>query len=86
MTDGVTDIAFSPDGTMLASSGEAVSMGNTARVRLRNNILLVQGEVPGAAGGNADSLRIITETVDALVGNAEDAKGALRGLRDLANS
>ena len=53
---------------------------------LRNNILLVQGEMPNAAGGNADAVRIISETVDALVGNAEDAKGALRGLRDLADS
>jgi hypothetical protein len=54
---------------------------------LRNNILLIQGEVGTlAGGGGADSVRIITETVESLVGNAEDAKGALRGLRDLAGS
>jgi hypothetical protein len=46
----------------------------------------VQGELPNAAGGNGDAIRTITETVDALVGNAEDAKGALRGLRDLASN
>jgi hypothetical protein len=42
--------------------------------------------MPNVAAGNADAVRIITDTVESLVGNAEDAKGALRGLRDLANS
>jgi chromosome segregation ATPase len=53
---------------------------------LRNNILLVQGELPNVAGGNGEAVRTITETVDALVGNAEDAKGALRGLKELTSS
>ena len=53
---------------------------------LRNNILLVQGELGNAGGGNEESLRIITDAVDSVVGNAEDAKGALRGLRELAES
>jgi len=53
---------------------------------LRNNILLVQGEMPNVAAGNGDAVRTITDTVEALVGNAEDAKGALRGLRELAGS
>jgi chromosome segregation ATPase len=51
---------------------------------LRNNLNLVKDELPNVGGGNPDSLRIITETVETLVGSAEDAKGSLRGLRDLA--
>jgi golgin subfamily B member 1 len=73
-------------GELQAMAQQVYDAINDILSELRNNILLVQGEVPNATGGNADSLRIITETVDALVGNAEDAKGALRGLRDLANS
>jgi chromosome segregation ATPase len=52
----------------------------------RENLMLVQGELPNATAGNADAVRIITDAVDSLVGNAEDAKGALRELRDLASS
>ena len=54
---------------------------------LRNNIRLVDGEfgdVSGALEGQGeDSIRIIKDALEALVGNAEDAKGALRGLKEL---
>jgi hypothetical protein len=53
---------------------------------LRNNLKLVKDELPNIGGGNPDSVRIISETVETLVGSAEDAKGSLRGLRDLAES
>jgi len=54
---------------------------------LRNNAVLADGEFGDLAGQiegqNPDSIRIIKEAIDALVGNAEDAKGALRSLKEL---
>ena len=53
---------------------------------LRNNVILIQGEVGNLKESGGDAARIIADTVDSLVGNAEDAKGALRGLRELAGN
>ena len=44
----------------------------------------MKGELPNLGGANADSLTIVADTIETLVGQAEDAKGSLRGLRDLA--
>jgi hypothetical protein len=52
---------------------------------MRNNMRLVQGELPNLKA-DGHTLQAVTEAVDALVDNAETAKGALRGLRDLANA
>ena len=46
---------------------------------------LVQGELPNLKA-DGHTLQAVTEAVEALVDNAETAKGALRGLRDLANA
>ena len=51
---------------------------------MRNNTRLVQGELSKVTA-DADTLEAISVAVEALVDNAETAKGALRGLRDLAN-
>jgi len=52
---------------------------------MRNNVILVQGELPKLKGDGA-MLQAVSQAVDALVDNAETAKGALRGLRDVANA
>ena len=52
---------------------------------MRNNMVLVKGELPNLKG-NAGTMQAVSEAVEALVDNAETAKGALRGLRDLAES
>jgi chromosome segregation ATPase len=57
---------------------------NDVLSELRSNILLIQGEFADLAKEHSGhSARIIRETIEALVGNAEDAKGALRSLREL---
>jgi hypothetical protein len=52
---------------------------------MRNNMILVQGELPNLKGDGA-TLQAVGQAVEALVDNAETAKGALRGLRDLASA
>jgi chromosome segregation ATPase len=51
---------------------------------MRSNTKLVQGEL-SKVQADGDTLQAISHAVEALVDNAETAKGALRGLRDLAN-
>jgi hypothetical protein len=47
----------------------------------------VQGEFEEIARERSDdSARMIAETLESLLGNAEDAKGSLRGLRELVES
>jgi len=52
---------------------------------MRNNMRLVQGELPNLKA-DGQTLEAVTQAVEALVDSAETAKGALRGLRDLANA
>lgn len=52
---------------------------------MRNNMRLVQGELPNLKA-DGDTLQAVSQAVEALVDNAETAKGALRGLRDLASA
>ena len=52
---------------------------------MRNNMVLVQGEMPNLKA-DAETLQAVGDAVEALVDSAETAKGALRGLRDLAES
>lgn len=57
---------------------------NDVLSEIRNNLLLIQGEFGTLAeGDSSDSARIISDTLDTLVGNAEDAKGVLRSLKEL---
>ena len=48
-------------------------------------MILVQGELPNLKA-DGDTLQAVSQAVEALVDSAETAKGALRGLRDLANA
>jgi hypothetical protein len=50
---------------------------------MRNNMVLVQGELPNLQA-DGETLQAVGDAVEALVDSAETAKGALRGLRDLA--
>jgi hypothetical protein len=52
---------------------------------MRNNMVLVQGELPNMQS-DAETMQAVGDAVEALVDSAETAKGALRGLRDLAES
>jgi hypothetical protein len=53
---------------------------------MRNNMILVQGELPNLKSHSRATLQAVADAVEALVDGAETAKGALRGLRDLAES
>ncbi len=51
---------------------------------MRNNMVLVQGELPNLKSDDGETMKAVTDAVESLVDSAETAKGALRGLRDLA--
>ena len=58
---------------------------NDVLSQMRNDLMLVQGEFEEITGDPSDdSLRTIRSTVEGLVGQAEDAKGVIRRLRELA--
>jgi chromosome segregation ATPase len=52
---------------------------------MRNNMVLVQGELPNLKA-DGETMQAVNDAVEALVDSAETAKGALRGLRDLAEN
>ncbi|HSD90008.1 MAG TPA: hypothetical protein VLB44_20900, partial [Kofleriaceae bacterium] len=52
---------------------------------MRNNMVLVQGELPNMKSDDQETMQAVTDAVEALVDNAETAKGSLRQLRDLAD-
>lgn len=52
---------------------------------MRNNMVLVQGELPHLQS-DSETIQAVTDAVEALVDSAETAKGALRSLRDLAEA
>ncbi len=57
---------------------------NDSLSEIRNNLLLIQGEFETFAGGDSsESSRTIADTLKVLVGNAEEAKGVLRSLKEL---
>jgi hypothetical protein len=47
--------------------------------------VLVKGELPNLSA-DPDTMQAVADAVEALVDSAETAKGALRGLRDLADA
>jgi hypothetical protein len=67
------------------AAGEVYDAINDILSEMRNNMVLVKDELPNLKG-NAGTMQAVSEAVEALVDNAETAKGALRGLRDLAES
>ena len=86
-TEAVIDAVGSPAGSpeLAARAKEIYDSINDILSDMRNNMVLVQGELPNLkADGN--TMQAVSEAVEALVDSAETAKGALRGLRDLAES
>lgn len=65
------------------AAGEVYESINDILSEMRNNMVLVQGELPNLTA-NAETMAAVTDAVESLVNGAETAKGALRGLRDLA--
>jgi chromosome segregation ATPase len=72
------------NGALAAKAREVYEAINDILSDMRNNVVLVQGELTELKG-NADTLRAVRDAVDALVDSAETAKGALRGLRELGD-
>jgi chromosome segregation ATPase len=71
-------------GELARAAQEVYESINDILSEMRNNMILVQGELPNLKA-DALVLQAVGQAVEALVDNAETAKGALRGLRDLAN-
>jgi chromosome segregation ATPase len=69
-----------------ARAKEVYEAINDILSEMRNNMVLVQGELPNLKADDGDTLQAVTEAVEALVDHAETAKGALRGLRELAET
>jgi len=70
---------------LLRTAQEVYESINDILSEMRNNMVLVQGELPNLQADGA-VLAAVSQAVEALVDNAETAKGALRGLRDIANA
>ena len=67
-------------------AGEVYEAINDILSDMRNNMVLVQGELPNLKSEDSETIQAVTDAVGALVDSAETAKGALRGLRTLAES
>jgi chromosome segregation ATPase len=85
--EAVIDAVGSPAGSLeLAERAKEIYEAiNDILSEMRNNMVLVQGELPNLSA-DADTMQAVGDAVEALVDSAETAKGALRGLRDLAES
>ena len=77
--------AAAANGELAKVAQEVYEAINDILSEMRNNMRLVQGELPNLKAED-QTLQAVSEAVEALVDNAETAKGALRGLRDLANA
>ena len=70
---------------LAARAREIYDSINDILSEMRNNMVLVQSELPNLKA-EANTMQAVGDAVEALVDSAETAKGALRGLRDLAES
>jgi len=83
---------------IIAAAGSTVGKGDIAKAakevyeaindilsEMRNNMVLVKGELPNLKA-DAETMQAVNDAVEALVDSAETAKGALRGLRDIADA
>jgi hypothetical protein len=73
------------NGDLAKTAREVYESINDILSEMRNNMRLVQGELPNLKA-DGQTLEAVSQAVEALVDSAETAKGALRGLRDLANA
>jgi outer membrane murein-binding lipoprotein Lpp len=82
--EAVIDGASAPGGAALAARAKEVYEAiNDILSEMRNNLVLVHGELPNLQS-DAETMQAVGDAVEALVDNAETAKGALRSLRELA--
>ncbi|HEX5063926.1 MAG TPA: hypothetical protein VFV99_31320, partial [Kofleriaceae bacterium] len=72
-------------GEIATRAREVYEAINDILSEMRNNMVLVQGELPNLQA-DGETMQAVTDAVEALVDSAETAKGALRGLRDLAET
>ena len=79
--NGVASVPTAEAAALKATANEVYEAINDILSEMRNNVVLVQGELPSLSGAH---LQAVADAVEALVDNAETAKGALRGLKDLA--
>jgi hypothetical protein len=79
-----TQVTPMMNGDLARTAREVYEAINDILSEMRNNMRLVQGELPNLKA-DGQTLEAVSQAVDALVDSAETAKGALRGLRDLAN-
>jgi chromosome segregation ATPase len=73
------------NGEIQRVAGEVYEAINDILSEMRNNMVLVQGEIPQMQS-DPDRMKAVSDAVEALVDGAENAKGALRSLRDLAKT
>ena len=87
-TQSVIEAVGSPAGSpeLAARAKEIYEAINDILSEMRNHMVLVQGELPNLTSHDDETMRAVTDAVESLVDSAETAKGALRGLRDLAES
>ena len=71
---------------MAQKAREVYDSINDILSELKQNLNIVRDELPNLGSVNAASVQVISAAMDSLVGNTEDAKGSLRGLRDLAET
>ena len=87
-TQSVIDAVGSPAGSpeLAARAKEIYDAINDILSEMRNHMVLVQGELPNLKAADHETMQAVSDAVEALVDSAETAKGALRGLRDLAEA
>ena len=81
--DAVGTPAGSPE--LASRAKEIYEAINDILSEMRNHMVLVQGELPNLKA-DGETMQAVGDAVEALVDSAETAKGALRGLRDLAEN
>ncbi|MGE5183524.1 MAG: hypothetical protein ACM31C_15740, partial [Acidobacteriota bacterium] len=82
IVDAVGSPAGSPE--LAKKAKEIYDAINDILSEMRNHMVLVQGELPNLKSDDGETMKAVTDAVESLVDSAETAKGALRGLRDLA--
>ncbi|HEY1546205.1 MAG TPA: hypothetical protein VGG28_00225, partial [Kofleriaceae bacterium] len=85
--ESIIEAVGSPAGTpeLARRAKEIYEAINDILSEMRNNMVLVQSELPNLTAA-APTMQAVGDAVEALVDSAETAKGALRGLRDLAET
>ncbi len=70
---------------VVSAAREVYEAINDILSEMRNNMVLVQGELPNMKSDDNETMQAVTDAVESLIDNAETAKGALRSLRDVAD-